>query len=115
MKFVTRMASRGHPGNKFHEITWVFRKQQEQEQEHREQQIQQQQQQQQVTSTTHSRGPSDFMKFVTRVAFRSHPGNKFYEITLVFRKRREQEQEGREQQQQQHQHQQPTRKAQVIS
>ena len=56
------------------------------------------------------------MKFVTRMAFRSHPGNKFHEITWAFRMQQEQEQEDKaQQQQQQHQHQQPTRKAQVIS
>ena len=31
-----------------------------------------------------SKGQFDFMKFVTRVAFRNQPGNKFHEITMVF-------------------------------
>merc|ERR1712026_87167 len=93
MKFVTRSAFRSHPGNKVHEITWAVRKQQEQEQEDKEQQktttIQ--------TSTTHSIGPNDFMKFVTRMAFRSRPGNKFHEITWAIRKQQEQEQEDKQQ------------------
>ena len=34
--------------------------------------------------TTNSIGPSDSMNFVTRVAFRSRPGNTFHEITWLF-------------------------------
>ena len=31
-----------------------------------------------------SKGPNDFMKFVTRVASKSFPGNKFHEITWAY-------------------------------
>ncbi len=30
-------------------------------------------------------GPRDFMKFVTRMASKSHPGNKFHEIAWAYR------------------------------
>ena len=74
MKHVT---IRSHPGNKFHEIMWAFSKAtRTRTGKHRTATATAT-----PTSTTHSTSPSDFMKFVTRMAFRSHPGNKFHEIT----------------------------------